>query len=176
MAMRADVIDLAGLRLSPGEGRRLDAEVSIDPLTLGSETYAALPEPVPVRLDVSRMLGGGYALHLSFTATVSGPCMRCLGEAAPEVAVDAREVTAPTAGDRQDEDLESPYVERDQLDVSAWAHDAFALALPAKIVCREDCRGLCAICAANLNEAGEDHGHESAPDPRWAALRELRLD
>jgi uncharacterized protein len=174
MAMRADIIDLAGLRLSPGEGRRLEAEVAIAPLSLGSERYAALPERIPVRVDVSRMLGGGYALHLAFTAAVSGPCMRCLGDASPEVDVEAREVSAPAAGD--DVDLESPYVRDERLDLSAWAHDAFALALPAKILCREDCRGLCPVCAADLNEAGADHAHESAPDPRWAALRELRLE
>jgi uncharacterized protein len=182
--MRADVIDLAGLRLSPGEGRRLDADVAIAPLTLGSETYAALAERVPVRLDVSRMLGGGYALHLAFTASASGPCMRCLGEASPDVAVEAREVTAPSlgtpsvsrSGGGDDAELESPYVEDERLDLAAWAHDAFALALPAKILCSEDCRGLCPECAANLNEAGPEHAHAAAPDPRWAPLRELRLE
>jgi uncharacterized protein len=31
-------------------------------------------------------------------------------------------------------------------------------------------------CGANLNEAGPDHAHEAAPDPRWAKLGELKLD
>ncbi len=61
------------------------------------------------------------------------------------------------------------------LDLAAWARDAFALAAPAKVLCREDCAGLCPICAADLNEAGPEHQHESAPDPRWAKLRELEL-
>ena len=51
-----------------------------------------------------------------------------------------------------------------------------ALALPTQIVCREDCLGLCGICGENLNEAGPEHVHEREPDPRWAALRELKLD
>jgi uncharacterized protein len=67
-------------------------------------------------------------------------------------------------------------VEGEVLDVAAWARDAFALAMPAQVVCRADCAGLCPQCGANLNEAGSDHGHESAPDPRWAKLRELRLE
>ncbi len=62
------------------------------------------------------------------------------------------------------------------LDLAGWARDAFALAMPAKILCREDCAGLCPVCAADLNEAGPEHHHEAAPDPRWAKLRELKLE
>jgi uncharacterized protein len=98
--------------------------------------------------------------------------MRCLKTASPDVEVDAREVDRPSEG----EELQSPYVSEEQLDLAAWAHDAFALAAPAKVLCREDCAGLCPICAADLNEAGPEHRHESAPDPRWAKLRELKLD
>ena len=62
------------------------------------------------------------------------------------------------------------------LDLRAWAHDALALALPAQLLCREDCAGLCPSCGADLNTAGPEHGHEPEPDPRWAKLSELRFD
>jgi len=172
MAPIASELDLAALRLAPGEGTRLELEVPVEGLELGGERYRASPERVPVTLEVSRMTGGGYALHLRFRAELSGPCMRCLGQAAPPVEVDAREVDRPGEG----EELRSPYVRDEQLDLAAWAHDGFALAAPAKVLCREDCRGLCPVCAADLNEAGPGHHHEAAPDPRWAKLRELRFD
>jgi uncharacterized protein len=164
--------DLAGLRLSVGEGRRLQLEVPIAPLVLGSERYAAQPARVPVALDVSRMTGGGYALRLRFTAALVGPCMRCLTEARPSVEVEAREVDVPGGG----EELESPYITEEILDLAGWARDAFALAVPLKVLCREDCAGLCPVCAADLNETGPEHRHESEPDPRWAKLRELKLE
>jgi uncharacterized protein len=164
--------DLAGLRLSPGEGRRLELAVPIESLVLGSERYAAQPRLVPVELNVSRMAGGGYALRLRFSAEIAGPCMRCLAEASPRVDVEAREVDRPGGG----EELDSPYVHDETLDVAGWARDAFALAMPAKILCREDCAGLCPVCAADLNTAEPGHQHESAPDPRWAKLRELELE
>ena len=66
-------------------------------------------------------------------------------------------------------------VEGEELDLQRWAHDAFALALPAKILCRPDCRGLCTTCGADLN-ADPEHEHEAAIDPRWAKLGELKLD
>jgi uncharacterized protein len=172
MAPIASQLDLAAMRLARGEGRRLELEVPVEGLELGGERYEPAPSRIPVQLEVSRMSGGGYALHLRFSARLSGPCMRCLKDAAPEVEVDAREVDRPSEG----EELQSPYVEDEQLDLSAWAHDAFALAAPAKVLCREDCAGLCPVCAADLNETGPEHRHESAPDPRWAKLRELKID
>jgi uncharacterized protein len=172
MAVETHDFDLAGLRLSPGEGRRLALATPIEPLLLGSERYLAQPRLVPVELSVSRMSGGGYALRLRFSAEVVGPCMRCLEDASPRVDVEAREVDRPGGG----EELDSPYVRDETLDLAGWARDAFALAMPAKILCREDCAGLCPICAADLNEAPAGHHHESAPDPRWAKLRELEIE
>jgi uncharacterized protein len=98
--------------------------------------------------------------------------MRCLGPANPEFSVDAREVSQPGESD----ELSSPYVDRGVLDLHAWARDALALALPTTVLCQPDCAGLCAVCGANLNEAGLDHTHEPEPDPRWAKLSELRFD
>jgi len=165
-------LDLAGLRLSAGEGRRLELHVAIAPLILGGEQYTTAPARVPAVLEVSRMTGGGYALRLTFTAALAGACMRCLKEAQPSVNVEAREVDAPGGG----EELESPYVNDEILDLGAWARDAFALAAPLKVLCSEDCAGLCPVCAADLNLAGPEHGHEPTPDPRWAKLRELKLE
>jgi uncharacterized protein len=172
MAPRTDSFDLGRLRLTAGEGRRLELQVAIEPLALGGQRYSAEPTLVPIALDMSRTTGNGYALRIRFTATLTGPCMRCLGDAAPTFAVDAREVSQPGEG----EELESPYVEDGVLDLRAWARDALALALPAQLLCREDCLGLCPTCGIDLNVAEPDHGHEQAPDPRWAKLSELRFD
>jgi len=170
MPARADSFDLGGLSLSPGEGRRLDLDVSLGVFDFSDERYET-PATVPVTLDASRMVGGGYSLRLRFESQLSGPCMRCLEAASPTTPVDAREVDQPGGG----EELTSPYVHGSELDLRAWAHDAYALALPVQVLCRPDCLGLCPECGANLN-ADPEHAHEAAPDPRWAKLRELRLE
>jgi uncharacterized protein len=166
-----DRLDLDSLRLGAGEGRRLRLRVEVPPLMLGGERYVAEPPRPEVTLDVSRMVGHGYALRLRLQAALAGPCMRCLADAAPAVEVDAREVDRPGGG----EELTSPYVRDDTLDLVAWAHDAFALSAPTQVLCRADCAGLCPVCAADLNEVGSEHHHERPPDPRWAKLRELKL-
>jgi uncharacterized protein len=100
--------------------------------------------------------------------------MRCLEPAVVETEVDAREIDQ--AG-TEDEELRSPYVVEDDLELGRWAHDAAILALPTRILCRADCAGLCPVCGESLNDADPaDHEHESAPDPRWAKLDELKLE
>jgi uncharacterized protein len=172
MPQRTDTFDLAPLGLRSGDGRRLDLHVAIGDFHYGGEPYAVTPALVPVRLDVSRTTGMGWALRLRFTAGLAGPCMRCLEPAHPSFEVDAREVSQPGGG----EELSSPYLgDDDELDLAGWARDALALALPAQLTCRADCAGLCGQCGANLNEEPE-HRHEPAPDPRWAKLGELKFD
>ena len=172
MPQRTDSFELAPLGLRSGDGRRHDLHVGLAPFHYGGKPYAVEPALLPVRLDVSRTTGNGYALRLRFEATLRGPCMRCLEPASPLFAVDAREVNQPGGG----EELASPYLDADaELDLARWARDALALELPAQLACRPDCAGLCGQCGANLNEEPE-HRHEAAPDPRWAKLGELRFD
>jgi uncharacterized protein len=164
-------IDLARFALRPGEGRRLDVDADPGGLELGGQRYVVHGDSVPARLDISRT-ATGYAVRMRCTAHVAGPCMRCLADAEVPVEIDAREVEQPAA---QDEELSSPYIDGDQLDLSSWARDALALALPLQLLCRPDCRGLCPVCGVSLNDLDPaTHRHESAPDPRWAKLRELR--
>src|SRR4051812_12857296 len=132
MEARTDVFDLGRLRLSSGEGRRLAPDVALAPVQLGSETYAVMPRPLPVQLDVSRTTGEGYALRLRFAATLEGPCMRCLEPASPSFRIDSREVFQPGGG----EELESPYMGDGELRLADWARDALVLALPPALLCR----------------------------------------
>jgi uncharacterized protein len=170
MTQRADSFDVGRLGLSSGEGRSMGLVVPVDAFDFGGQRYEVEGGEVDARLDVSHTVSG-YAFRLRFGAELDGPCVRCLEAADHEVEVDAREIDQPEGG----EELSSPYFDEGHLDMRAWARDALALALPAQIVCREDCAGLCAVCGENLNRS-PDHAHEREPDPRWAALRELKLD
>jgi uncharacterized protein len=173
VAQATTIIDLAQLSLSHGEGRRLEVPVRLEPLELGGQEYAVASASVQARLEISRP-SGGYAFRLRFPFRLEGPCMRCLEGAALEAEVDAREVAQE---DTDDEELRSPYVEDEQLDLGRWAHDAAILALPNQLLCRPDCAGLCPVCGESLNDADPGaHEHESEPDPRWAKLKELKLE
>jgi uncharacterized protein len=170
---RTTTIDLSRLSLAHGEGKRLELAVELDPFQLGRETYVANPVAPAVRLDVSRPTNG-YAFRLNFPVHLEGPCMRCLEPGAMDFEIEAREVDQDGT---EDAELRSPYVSDDELEIGRWAHDATILALPTRFLCRPDCAGLCPVCGDALNDADPaDHEHETGGDPRWAALKNLKLE
>jgi len=146
MSPRTEIFDVGRLRLSSGEARRLQLEVPVDGFDFGGQHYAVAGGEVHATLDVSHTTNG-YSMRLRFGAELEGPCMRCLERADREVEVDAREIDQPGGG----EELSSPYLEENQLDLQAWARDALALALPTQIVCRDDCKGASARSAARTS-------------------------
>jgi len=162
--------NLRTVKLRSGEEYRDEIEVVLEPFELGGQRYVAVPESVPAELAISRA-STGTVFELHFSARVHGPCFRCLRDAALTLPIAAREYQATSPGDS--DELMTPYVEADRLEIAAWAHDALALALPEKILCRADCAGLCPECGRDLNL--EPHVHEEEEiDPRWSALAELR--
>ena len=162
--------NLRALKLRSGEEFQDEVEVQLSPLQFGGQRYLPIPELVPAELRVSRATTG-TVFELTFEGRLHGPCQRCLRDTAIDRRVSAREYQAsrPDA----DEELRSPYVADDQLDLSAWARDALALDLPAQILHDEDCAGLCPTCGKDLNDEPHEHEVETV-DPRWEALEQLR--
>ena len=165
------VFSLRQVRLRSGEEYRDEVEIAIEPLELGGQRYLVLPDPLSAQLTITRA-STGTVLKLAFRARLHGPCFRCLEDAVLELPISGREYQATNP---DSDDLRSPYVTDEKLDLSGWARDAIALALPEKILCRPECAGLCPVCGVNLNEEPHEHEEERV-DPRWAALESLRDD
>jgi uncharacterized protein len=163
-------LNLAQIRLRSGEQYRNEHEITLEPLEFGGQRYLAVPEKVPAELVMSRA-STGTVFELRFRGRLHGPCQRCLADAVVELPISAREYQATS--ESASEELRSPYVVDDRLDLSAWARDALALALPEQILCREECAGLCPVCGVDLNVEPHEHEEERS-DPRWEALAELR--
>ena len=162
--------DLRTARLRSGEEYRDEQKIELAPLTFAGQRYTAVPELVPAELTVTQAMTG-MVFGLRFRVRLHGPCFRCLADAVVERDLDVREYQATSPGGA--EELTIPYLAENRLDLSAWARDALVLSLPEQILCREDCAGLCPVCGRDLNR--EPHTHdEHEPDPRWAALAELR--
>ena len=162
--------NLRQAKLRPGEEHRDEIELELEPFELGGERYLPVPDTVPADLAITKATTG-TVFDLRFTTRLHGPCYRCLEDAVLEVPIVAREYQA-TNPDGSDE-LRTPYLVDDNLDLAAWGRDAVALALPDKILCRGECAGLCPVCGKDLNK--EPHTHEEVTtDTRWAVLERLR--
>ena len=161
---------LRNVKLRTGEQFRDTVTVQLEPLVLGAQEYAPVPAEVPAELTITKATTG-TVFELSFRAGLRGPCFRCLRETVVAESVNAREYQATNPNG--DEELETPYLVDNALDLSAWARDALALGLPDKILHSPDCAGLCPVCGKDLND--EPHTHEElGGDPRWAALEDLK--
>ena len=105
-------------------------------------------------------------------------CDRCLAEVPTVLTlVFDREVASPEAvaerseeGDREDDDLD--FMEGYQLNVETFVYNEILLNWPMKILCKDDCKGICKVCGKNLNlEACECDTF--VPDPRFAAIQDI---
>ena len=163
-------LNLRTLKLRSGEQFRDEREIRLEPLELGGQRYRPVPETVRAELAITRA-STGSVFELGFRVRLHGPCYRCLEDAVLELPIDGREYEATSPGGS--DELRTPYLADDRLDLSAWARDALALELPDKILCRPDCAGLCPVCGKDLNVEPHTHEEEVA-DPRWAALAQLR--
>lgn len=160
--------NLRSVKLRPGERYEGRLTVELDPVELGGQSYAPVPPSPEASLVVNR-LATGTLFELALDVSIEGACFRCLEPAAVPLRIRGREYQADSA---DDEELQTPYVVAGRLDLSSWARDAVVLALPEKILCRDDCAGLCARCGADLNRAACTCGPPE-PDPRFEKLREL---
>jgi uncharacterized protein len=137
--------------------RRLPVEV--DPFVYGGLDYEVPGGAVDLLLTAARV-GDNVTLRAELETAVIGPCQRCLGDA--DLHVEARGVEYVRHGESEGQaEDEEGYVVSSTLDVGRWARDLIAEELPPKLLCRDDCRGLCAVCGADLN-ADREHRHDEA--------------
>jgi len=135
----------------------------------------------PVGVDLSYYRAGmELFLEGSVDAQTSANCARCAEEFSTSARRAFRYVLAPKSvadeegSDPRSEDLEFSFYDGDHVDLSPLVREQVLLALTERPLCREDCKGLCASCGANLNEAPCGCTKEKG-DPRLAVLRTLKV-
>lgn len=107
-----------------------------------------------------------------FCAMLERECDRCAERFVREYAFNFDEVFAGDA-DADEDDSDSYVYLKESLDLEKMVEDVIVLQAPTASLCREDCRGLCPICGANLNFAQCDCGatqHQGLSDTpvEWA--------
>ena len=143
------MLDLRQYRLQPGESRDLTVPVDCESVVLGGLEYTADQPQVDAHLRLQPTSDGLY-MRLRFACELTGPCQRCLEEAKVHVGVDATEY-------HQHEQDGERWRTRNWLATTCTTTSSTSPAgratpwcwrCPPKILCREDCAGLCPRCGA----------------------------
>jgi uncharacterized protein len=143
-------LNLDDLGLHGGQRHVCTYTMDVAPVMLGGAKYeVVVPDGVTLRVD---RIAGGYLVHLDMNARVFGPCSRCVRETALEVAAEEEEFV-PTAAGGWVESESSPFVQEMVVDLSGLSREALVLGMPDRVLCSEDCKGLCSQCGADLNES-----------------------
>jgi len=138
-----------------------------------------LEEPPLVDGRVTRA-GLDMRLRGEIKARISAPCDRCLKEITIPIEIPFDLFYAPAdpgegrPGEHElrQRDLDFAVYEKDQIDLDGMVLEQLELSLPSRVLCREECRGLCPQCGADLNV--EQCDCKTPPDPRWQALADLK--
>jgi uncharacterized protein len=154
-----------------------DHELRVEADRLGPDQVAG---PISVHLT-GEVRPHGELFSISGRCAADGPltCSRCLEPVPWQVAEDysfeyRMPASAPLEAESSlDEDeLDVAFLQGEELDLVELAAEQVLLAMPMRILCDEECAGLCPRCGANLNQT-DDCGCKPEVDPRWGALADL---
>jgi len=169
------IISLARL---PATGLRFEHQYAAGELDVSKHEFE-LSEPPYITGHIKQ---SGMDVHVTgeLRAALIVPCDRCLQAVPFAVAESFNLVYIPVEAERahkgeielHGKDLEFSYYENEELDVDQLIRDQLELALPVRVLCQADCRGLCPQCGADLNV--ETCQCPPPVDPRWQALAELK--
>ncbi len=173
------IIDLRTVSRSP---RRFRFSMVPDQWEAREETEPVLGLGTPVTLEGTvSSKGDTYLLEANMAGRLRLRCDCCLEPYERDVETELRidlippvPVPEETEIELSAEDMAVDFVHGDELDLAAIVREQIFLSLPIKSVCRENCKGLCPRCGANLNKracgcAGKS-GH-----PAFSKLDELKL-
>lgn len=165
---------------------REDKELHLDLDAVRSKrgTFPILKKE-PFTLHLTNVENRRLLIQGELDVTVSVPCDRCLTEVptALHLVIDKSLPIEPAQGNlkeermskdpQEDDHLEQlEYMNGCQLDADRLVYGEILFAWPAKVLCRKDCKGICAKCGANLNET-TCSCDQTAPDPRMAAFQDV---
>ena len=136
-------------------------------------TYPIL-EKEAVELEIENLGGRKVKIGTKTKVVLSIPCDNCLAEQRVEIPVSSEvEVDFNQSEEDRVNDLnETAYIDGYDLDVDRLVYEEILLGFPMKVLCQEDCKGICKVCGANLNQ-GECGCNRTEPDPRMSAIRDI---
>ena len=170
IAEKGDTMLLGLSKIIDCPGASVPFETSVDLSDLRYGTSYPVSEPVLASGTV-RNTAGVLMMTGSITTCIHGICDRCASEFDREINFPIEVVLVTELANEENEDEWVFPLEGDSADLDDIVRTVFVLNLDSKLLCDEDCKGLCCRCGKNLNDGPCSCQKEL--DPRFAALKQL---
>ncbi len=161
-------LDLSSIMDCPGQSISYSASVDLSDLVYG--TSKPVSEPVLANGTV-RNTAGVLVMKGMITTTIHGICDRCAADFTRDVEIPIDVVLVNELADEDNEDEWVFPLEANTADLEDIVRTVFVLNMDSKLLCKDDCAGLCCKCGKNLNEG--PCACQKEVDPRFAALKQL---
>ena len=162
------MLGLAKIIETPGASVPFSTEVDLSDLCYG----VSYPVTEPVKAEgLVRNTAGVMVMTGSIRTTIHGTCDRCASDFDRDVEFPIDVVLVTELANEENEDEWVFPLEGDSADLDDIVRTVFVLNLDSKLLCKEDCKGMCCRCGKNLNDGPCNCQKEL--DPRFAALKQL---
>ncbi len=152
----------------PGASVPFSTSVDLSDLCFG----VSYPVSEPVKAEgMVRNTAGVLVMTGAITTCIHGTCDRCASPFDREIKLPINVVLVTKMANEENEDEWVFPLEGDSADLDDIVRTVFVLNLDSKLLCKEDCKGLCHRCGKNLNDGPCNCQKEL--DPRFAALKQL---
>lgn len=167
------LINLSEILSTPAKREEYSVELDMKVLNFQGNSYE-FEYLSPVKLKIENIGLKRISIKGTFKVTLNVPCDRCLDNVLYkiDVEIDKDIDFKNTDKDKMEELSEMSFIEGGNLDVDMLVRDEIVLMLPMKVLCKDDCKGICSVCGANLNK-GECGCDRTVLDPRMSAIRDI---
>ena len=166
------LINLSELFTCEGKKKEYTAETTLSSVQFGGDTYRILKAD-PFCLTIESRTRRKFFMSGQLTVTLEAPCARCLEPVSFDCTLTFdRDFELKKETDSEGGLDEEPYLEGYNLDVDQLVCNELLLSLPMRVLCREDCKGICNRCGANLNYQTCTCDTRSL-DPRMSVIQEI---
>ena len=159
--------------LLSGSGNEISYPANIDMTSLddGVNRYPVIRKE-PFVIQAYKTGKDKVQIQCEGSVTLSIPCDRCLEPVEINIDFNVDDVIEFNKTESDEEQEEKDYIDGYNLDVDRLIFGELLVSIPGKILCREDCRGLCPVCGSNLNvaECGCDR---DVLDPRMSVFKDI---
>ena len=162
-------------RLLAQEGKLENHEVTLDldDVQIGRDSYRIV-EKQPVVLELIHKGSHVIVITGHTELTIAIPCARCLTPVETSFSIEFdREIELNLSEEeREDKEEDSGFIEGDNLNVEELVKNELLIQWPIRVLCKDDCKGICSRCGANLNIQTCDCD-TTGLDPRMAAIKDI---